>query len=61
MLVQNPQDQADQSNAEAAIRRTFRLASQYIALSSALQPGKETYLASLKVSVWLALLLASYQ
>ena len=31
------------------MRRTFRLASQYIALSSALQPGKDTYLASLHV------------
>lgn len=47
--AQNAKDQASQSSEEALVRRTFRLAAQYIALSSALQPGKDTYLASLNV------------
>ncbi|KAK9901717.1 hypothetical protein WJX75_009968 [Coccomyxa subellipsoidea] len=48
-LTKDPEREAAERDEEEAVARTFRLAAQYIALSFALQSGREVYARSLKV------------
>ena len=48
-MAQDPEREAAERSEEEAVARTFRLAAQYIALSFALQPGRDVYARSLKV------------
>ncbi|CAL8468113.1 g7652 [Coccomyxa elongata] len=48
-LTKDPEREAAERSEEAAVAQTFRLAAQYIALSFALQPGRDVYARSLKV------------
>ena len=48
-MAQDPEREAAERSEEEAVAATFRLAAQYIALSFALQPGRDVYARSLKV------------